>query len=374
MYFVSSSPLRSFASRAAVSLARLRCPARVAPRACYSNGLKRRARATRGGSSLDASPCARICDHVPRAVGKTNTWLEARSENISSRRRRAERSGLFSVDSTPIDGLFAWCSARFTSGVVKMVRPSPFPGARAPRVRARARSLASRRASSDRARVFFSAREALQRKISSPRRGRRRRLDAAAIARARVRASRCPRDASETAFTTRPGWTTAADAANCASTDARVLGLSPASSSHLRQRALTLSSPRSPRLAAVPKDVQDQEDPGQEAEAEQAHPPVDPHAHRQHHQVRVRGDPSCPPLCVEKFQDLGQEIDRSIDPRRERPTDRPPPSSFSHRSSGTTPSVATGAAPSSASDRCDGPGRGLTVWTVHGAVAPLARD
>ena len=250
----------------------------------------------------------------------------------------------------------------------------PFP-ARARRAFARARARSRRVARLPTARAcFFSAREALQRKISSPRRGRRRRLDAAAIARARVRASRCPRDASETAFTTRPGWTTAADAANCASTDARVLGLSPASSSHLRQRALTPSSPRSPRLAAVPKDVQDQEDPGQEAEAEQAHPPVDPHAHRQHHQVRVRGDPSRPLLRVEKFQDLGQEIDRSIDPRRERPTDRPPPSSFSHRSSGTTPSVATGAAPSSASDRCDGPGRGLTVWTVHGAVAPLARD
>ena len=34
------------------------------------------------------------------------------------------------------------------------------------------------------------------------------------------------------------------------------------------------------RPTAVPKDLQDQEDPGQEAEAEPPHPPVDPHAHR----------------------------------------------------------------------------------------------
>ena len=42
-----------------------------------------------------------------------------------------------------------------------------------------------------------------------------------------------------------------------------------------------------PPSTAVPKDFQDQEDPGQEAEAEPPHPPVDPHAHGQHHQVRL---------------------------------------------------------------------------------------
>ena len=39
---------------------------------------------------------------------------------------------------------------------------------------------------------------------------------------------------------------------------------------------------------AVSEDLQDQEDPGQEAEAEQAHSPVDPHAYRQHHPVSTR--------------------------------------------------------------------------------------
>ena len=44
--------------------------------------------------------------------------------------------------------------------------------------------------------------------------------------------------------------------------------------------------PLPPPPTAVPQDFQDQEDHGQEAEAEPPHPPVDPHAHRQHHQVR----------------------------------------------------------------------------------------
>lgn len=44
-------------------------------------------------------------------------------------------------------------------------------------------------------------------------------------------------------------------------------------------RMLT-SPPRHLPLTAVPKDLQNQEDPGQEAKAEPPHSPVDPHAHR----------------------------------------------------------------------------------------------
>ncbi|KAF3446223.1 hypothetical protein FNV43_RR11402 [Rhamnella rubrinervis] len=37
---------------------------------------------------------------------------------------------------------------------------------------------------------------------------------------------------------------------------------------------------------AVPQDLHNQEEAGEEDEAEQAHPSLDPHAHRQHHQVQ----------------------------------------------------------------------------------------
>ena len=47
--------------------------------------------------------------------------------------------------------------------------------------------------------------------------------------------------------------------------------------------------------AAVPQDLPDQEEAGQEAAPEPPHPLLDPHAHRQHHQVRrsSHGPPSC---------------------------------------------------------------------------------
>lgn len=39
-------------------------------------------------------------------------------------------------------------------------------------------------------------------------------------------------------------------------------------------------------MAAFAQDFHDQEEAGQEDEAEQAYPLLDPHAHRQHHQVK----------------------------------------------------------------------------------------
>ena len=40
-------------------------------------------------------------------------------------------------------------------------------------------------------------------------------------------------------------------------------------------------------MEAFAQDLQDQEEAGQEDEAEQAHPLLDPHAHRQHDQVNI---------------------------------------------------------------------------------------
>jgi len=40
-------------------------------------------------------------------------------------------------------------------------------------------------------------------------------------------------------------------------------------------------------FAAVAQDFQNQEEVGEEDEAEQAHPLLDPHENRQHHQVRL---------------------------------------------------------------------------------------
>jgi hypothetical protein len=54
-----------------------------------------------------------------------------------------------------------------------------------------------------------------------------------------------------------------------------------------RQRDTETEVVRAWLAAAFPEDVQDQEAPGQEAEAEPPHPAVDPPAYRQHHPVRA---------------------------------------------------------------------------------------
>ncbi|KAG5225968.1 60S ribosomal protein [Salix suchowensis] len=61
--------------------------------------------------------------------------------------------------------------------------------------------------------------------------------------------------------------------------------------------------------AAVTQDLQDQEEAGEEDEAEQAHPSLDPHEDRQHHQVQCEAQALAPYqarsswLCLElQFQ------------------------------------------------------------------------
>lgn len=71
-----------------------------------------------------------------------------------------------------------------------------------------------------------------------------------------------------------------------------------ATKAHRRPSHICLPHPLLLAPTAVPKDLQDQEDPGQEAEAEPAHPPVDPHAHRQHHPVRAQTPPHAPTMEV----------------------------------------------------------------------------
>uniref|UniRef100_A0A6N2M5H5 Uncharacterized protein n=1 Tax=Salix viminalis TaxID=40686 RepID=A0A6N2M5H5_SALVM len=46
--------------------------------------------------------------------------------------------------------------------------------------------------------------------------------------------------------------------------------------------------------AAVTQDLQDQEEAGEEDEAEQAHPSLDPHEDRQHHQVQCEAQALAP--------------------------------------------------------------------------------
>ncbi|KAI6686350.1 hypothetical protein NL676_032263 [Syzygium grande] len=67
---------------------------------------------------------------------------------------------------------------------------------------------------------------------------------------------------------------------------ARVSGRSASPQLHLSARVPP--SVRSPAVSedAVAQDVQDQEEVGEEDEAEQAHPSLDPHEDRQHHQVQ----------------------------------------------------------------------------------------
>jgi len=55
---------------------------------------------------------------------------------------------------------------------------------------------------------------------------------------------------------------------------------------------MLLAGPRASRTAASQQVHEDEEDARQEAEAEPADPTVDPHAHRQHHPVRLCRPPS----------------------------------------------------------------------------------
>jgi hypothetical protein len=119
--------------------------------------------------------------------------------------------------------------------------------------------------------------------------------------------------------------------------------------------------------AAVPQDLPDQAEAGQEAAPEPPHPLLDPHAHRQHHQVRRphRSPPSC----------------FASTPWRRRPVFRSLIRILVFCESGTTRSAGTGAAPSSDSERgkrCWSPmlgeAGGLTSWPRHTFLSPQARQ
>jgi hypothetical protein len=113
---------------------------------------------------------------------------------------------------------------------------------------------------------------------------------------------------------------------------AHVLESMPYACSLLLTRCFFSLSRRPPR-AAVAQDLPDQEEAGEEAAPEPPHPLLDPHAHRQYHQVR--GSHLCSPQSPSSAHGshLWFLIGALI------------------RASGTTRSAGTGAAPSLGSKR-----------------------